>query len=135
MSPGLPDVAGKRWTSSLLAQSRWHKVPAHLSAMSITIWDKSCISVAFAELLPSSQHCLWDWQSGSWLILQLLSQHRMQEKLSNTIEDFCCLRIKHGLMAFDVRKGGKEDSEALNQMLQLFPCFSSKDVNNVDGAY
>lgn len=63
--------------------------------------------MAFAELLPSSRYCLWDWQSRSWLILQRLSQHRMQDKLSSMIQCCCCLPTEHGLMAFDRRERGR----------------------------
>lgn len=135
LSSGLPGATEKRWSSSWLAQKSCHKVPVDHRALPIPIQEKSCISLAFAELLPSSQHCLWDRQNKSWLILQCLSLHRMQEKLSSMIQGFCCLPTEHGLMAFDRREKGerREDSEALNQMLQLFPCFPSKEVGTMGG--
>lgn len=71
--------------------------------------------LAFAKLLTSSHHCLWDWKKQEMTFS--LSYHRMQ-KLSSTVQGFCCLPTKHGLINLDRRE--REDSEALNQMLQLY---------------
>lgn len=99
---GFPSCSG-RWVQGASAGAAGS---IHQNCFQGTVWPLLSYSPAVTIVCGTGK-------SRSWLSL---SYHRMQ-KLSGTVQGFCCLPTKHSLINLDRRAG--EDSEALNQMLQL----------------
>lgn len=87
--------------------------------------------MAFAERLPSSQHCPWDWEKQELFFSPGPFTAQDAGEAEQHDAGLVLLPTQHSLIALD--RGERDDSGALNRMLQLLPHFPSKVVKSTGG--